>query len=107
MVLQTKENNVSVVYEGHNVTVLCIAVGYDLAHFLWLFNNAKKNITKVLPSDLSKVMHERITDDTQSVSQLQLLNVTSQDEGDYHCLAGDNRGYDKENFHLIVLPRNS
>ena len=101
-VLQSIKNITA--YEGDNVTITCKAVSDGLPHFQWVV--LENGTFHVLDPGMSQKDYIWKSENPRWHGvNLRLNNVTKEDERDYYCVVGDDRGYDHQKFQLRVLPR--
>ena len=88
------------------MTVTCNGISDGSPHFQWLiFDREKQNMT-VLKPKLKE--HEYVFPSKNNKwhgVKLFLPNVSSADQREYTCMAGNNMGYDYKTFYLHVLKR--
>ena len=92
-------------FEGDNVTITCKAISDSYPHFQWLILRPNGSLEVLDPGlDEDDYIWKSDNERWHGVN-LRLVNVTQEDEREYVCMVGDDRGYDYQKFQLKVLPR--
>ena len=91
--ISTPFDNVEVVI-GSNITLTCSASGFHRPDFNWIILEHSERRLNVMTN---------IVNETYVTSQVEFLNTTQTDTGNYSCIAGNNVGEATEFIFLQVL----
>ena len=92
-------------FEGEDVEFTCKAISDSLPHFQWITMGVNDTVNVIDPGLSEDEYIWKSNNPRWHGVKLRLVNVTQEDENDYYCMVGDDRGYAYQKFQLKVLPR--